>query len=185
MRRAMTTMLLAACLAAACVAPAAGADGLGDLIAPAGACPGQSSASASLSAQAHTMLCMTNYARRQRGLRPMRDSSELDRSAGRKSGDMIRCDEFSHEACHRQFTYWMKQVGFIEEPTCWRAGENIAWGSGRLGSAHSIFAAWINSEGHRENILGPYGQIGIGLRVGTLEGFNGARVWTQHFGARC
>ena len=50
---------------------------------------------------------------------------------------------------------------------------------------HSIFSAWIHSPGHRENILGPYRQIGIGLRVGGLEGYGGAHVWTQEFGARC
>ena len=37
--------------------------------------------------------------------------------------------------------------------------------------------------GHRENILGSYGQIGIGLRVGGLDGHGDAHVWTQHFGS--
>ena len=46
----------------------------------------------------------------------------------------------------------------------------------------SIFSAWMHSAGHRENILGPYGQIGIGLRVGGLDGHGGAHVWTQEFG---
>ena len=26
---------------------------------------------------------------------------------------------------------------------------------------------------------------GVGLRVGTLDGWSGAHVWTQHFGSRC
>jgi uncharacterized protein YkwD len=183
MRRALAT-ILALCALGAFAAPA-GAESLGRLVAPVEACPGQARAGASAADQERAMRCMTNFARRHSGLRGMRDSSELDRSAGRKSGDMIRCDEFSHEACHRQFTYWLKRVGFIEDPGCWRAAENIAWGTGRLGSVRSIFTAWINSSGHRENILGPYGRVGIGLRVGGLEGFPKARVWTQHFGAHC
>jgi hypothetical protein len=36
-----------------------------------------------------------------------------------------------------------------------------------------------------ENILGPYEEIGIGLRVGGLEGNAGAHVWAQDFGASC
>ena len=34
----------------------------------------------------------------------------------------------------------------------------------------SIFSAWIRSPGHRANILGAFAEIGIGLRVGDLEG---------------
>ncbi len=67
---------------------------------------------------------------------------------------------------------------------CTALGENIAWGTGRLGTARSIFAAWIRSRGHRANILGPFADFGIGLRTGRLEGNSGARVWTQAFGSR-
>ena len=130
------------------------------------------------------MLCMTNFARRNAGLGELGDTRQLDRSAWHKSGDILRCDSFSHEACGRAFTYWMQRVGYLPAP-CWRAAENIAWGAGSLGSVHSIFSAWIHSPGHRENILGPYLQIGIGLRVGGLEGNEDAHVWTQEFGARC
>jgi uncharacterized protein YkwD len=64
------------------------------------------------------------------------------------------------------------------------AGENIAWGSGSLGAPRSIFQAWMRSQGHRENILGPYEEIGIGLQTGSLEGYGGAHVWTEEFGSR-
>lgn len=63
-------------------------------------------------------------------------------------------------------------------------GENIAWGSGRFPRPISIFRLWMHSQGHRENILGPYEDTGIGLRIGTLEGTIGAHVWTEEFGAR-
>lgn len=184
MRRLLLTLACACSLLCALGAATAGAMDLGNLIAPVSACPTQNDETAASGEQEKAMLCMTNYARERLGLRPMADSSELDRSALRKSGDMLRCDQFSHEACNRQFTYWIQRVGYIRGD-CWRAGENIAWGSGSLGSVHSIFTAWIHSPGHRENILGSYGQIGIGVRTGRLEGFEGARVWTQHFGSHC
>lgn len=63
-------------------------------------------------------------------------------------------------------------------------GENLAWGSGPYATPRSIFQMWMRSQDHRENILGPYEDTGIGLRIGTLEGNSGAHVWTEEFGSR-
>ncbi len=130
------------------------------------------------------MLCMTNFARRHVGAAPFSAAAQLGRSASNKSQDILRCDSFSHEACGREFTYWMQRVGYLDSG-CWKAGENIAWGTGEYGTVRSIFVAWIHSPGHRENILGQFRQIGIGLQVGTLEGNQDAHVWTQEFGSHC
>lgn len=165
-------------------APGAGAASLERMVAPVSACPGQGDASASAGDQERAMVCMTNFARRAAGLRGFRASGDLSSSAGRKSGDIVRCDDFSHYACHRDFTFWMKRVGFIAE-SCWRAGENIAWGTRSYATVHSIFLAWMRSPGHRDNILGSFGVVGIGLRVGSLDGHRDAHVWTQHFGSYC
>ena len=151
------------------------------LLAPVSACPGQTGASAGPAAQARTMLCLTNFARRGRDLEPLAAAPVLARAAGRKSADILRCDSFSHEACGRPFTYWMQRFGY---DGCAEA-ENIAWGTGSLGSVRAIFRAWMHSTGHRENILGDYEEIGIGLRAGSLEGNAGAHVWTQDFGSPC
>jgi len=131
------------------------------------------------------MRCMVNYARERKGLQPLVATSVLDRAAGRKSADILRCDQFDHEACGRQFTYWMERFGYLGGG-CGAAGENIAWGTGSLGSVRRIFTAWMHSPGHRSNILGDFADLGVGLRVGTLEGNRGAHVWTQDFGShRC
>lgn len=166
------------------VSSAPAAPSLAALIAPPAACPGASRADVTAARQERQMLCMTNYARRREGLTPLSGSVVLDRSAIHKSADILRCGSFSHEACGRPFTYWMERVGYLPAP-CWRVGENIAWGTGSLGTVRSIFSAWINSPGHRENILGRYRQIGIGLRVGGLDDQAAAHVWTQEFGAHC
>jgi uncharacterized protein YkwD len=146
----------------------------------AAACPGAGDAGAGAAAQERAMLCLVNGARRQRGLRPLVTVSALRRAGRRKSADLLRCDEFSHQACGRQFTYWMSRFGYRG---C-REGENIAWGSGGYATPRAIFELWMHSAGHRENILGPYRDTGIGLRVGTLEGNPGAHVWTEEFGSR-
>jgi uncharacterized protein YkwD len=144
-------------------------------------CSTQAALNAPTAAQERAMLCLTNRARGDRGLPELAVAEALTRAADHKSGDILRCDSFSHEACGREFTYWIERFGF---GGC-ASAENIAWGSGRLGGVRSIFRAWMRSPGHRENILGPYEQIGIGLRIGNLEGNSGAHVWTQDFGARC
>lgn len=172
MRRGTIAILLltaAVALLAASAAPAAAAG-----------CSGQDNANAAAGAQERAMLCLVNRARKARGLTQLTAVGSLGRAAGRKTADILRCDEFSHEACGREFTYWIERSGY---DAC-SAAENIAWGTGGLGTPRSIFRAWMRSSGHRRNILGSYEDIGIGLQIGELEGVRGAHVWTQQFGSR-
>jgi uncharacterized protein YkwD len=145
------------------------------------ACPGQGNAAAPATAQEQTMLCLVNQARNQRGLAPLAAPGSLARAAASKSADILRCDQFDHEACGREFTYWIERSGY---GGCgW--GENIAYGGGSYATPQAIFRMWMKSPGHRRNILGSYDDIGIGLQVGELDGYRGAHVWTQQFGSRC
>jgi uncharacterized protein YkwD len=166
------------------VTPAARAAVTSPLIAPIATCPGQTSLTAPEAAQEQTMLCLTNFARVNAGLPELAESGQLDESARLKSADVVACDEFSHFACERQFTYWMQQTGYVGEG-CWHVGENLAWGTGEYGSPRSIFRAWMASPDHRRNILGDYQEVGIDLSRGELEGRPNAQVWTSHFGTHC
>jgi uncharacterized protein YkwD len=171
----VATLLLAMALAAAVAASAAGATAG----ASGAGCPNQGKASASATVQERAMLCLVNRARRRRGLDPLSALTSLARAASHKSGDVLRCDEFSHEACGRPFDYWIRRFGYrgcVE-------GENLAWSSGPA-APRTIFNLWMHSQGHRENILGPYEDTGLGLRVGTLEGSRDAHVWTEELGSR-
>jgi uncharacterized protein YkwD len=180
-----TLAIVVVVLAAAAGAVPVGANGLAALIAPASACPNQADLKESVSMQEQAMRCMTNFARERKGIAPLTEVASLDRAARHKSADILRCDEFSHEACGREFTFWMERVGYLGG-NCSSAGENIAWGGGSLASVRSIFTAWIHSPGHRANILAPgFRDFGVGLRIGDLEGVAGAHVWTQDFGSRC
>jgi uncharacterized protein YkwD len=154
------------------------------LIAPAASCPDQSSLTSPAVEQEQAMLCMTNFARVSAGLSELGAVAELDLSAADKAKDVLRCNEFSHFACGREFTYWIRAAGYIGGG-CWHAGENLAWGAGEYGSVRSIFRAWMSSPAHRQNILGDYSQVGIGLVAGNLEGNSGAHVWASHFGSHC
>jgi hypothetical protein len=98
------------------------------------ACTGQNDGKTSADAQERTMLCLVNQARAARGLPALAATRSLVKAADHKSRDILRCDEFSHEACGREFTYWMTHFGYRG---C-SEGENIAWGSGGLGTPASI-----------------------------------------------
>jgi uncharacterized protein YkwD len=154
------------------------------LMAPADLCPGQAEADASSAAQVEAMRCMVDFARRGAGLPPLSDSERLDRSAGEKSADILRCDEFSHYACGRPFDFWIEKVGYLPA-RCWRVGENIAWMGGDRTSVRDVFDLLIHSPPHRANLLGPYSEVGIALRSGDLDGHGDAHVWTQDFGTHC
>lgn len=155
------------------------------LIASAAACPGQANLNAPATAQEATMRCMVAYARSESGLPALVDDAALDQSAANKAHDVIECDDFSHFACGRDFTHWMREAGYMSSP-CWRVGENLAWGASAYGSVRSIFRAWMSSPTHRANILNDdFAQTGISLRIGALAGQPGTHVWAQHFGTHC
>ena len=118
-----------------------------------------------------------NSARKSRGLRALCVHPALQKAARAHSVDMINRDYFSHGSVGPR----LKRYGYN-----WRTyGENVAWGSGSLGSAGSIFKGWMNSSGHRSNILdGRFREVGIGAATGTYKGRSGVTMWTTDFGAR-
>jgi uncharacterized protein YkwD len=174
----LSLLLLGLTLGTAGTADAAGASGsfFADCANP--------GANAPAATQVAAMLCLTNAARAQYGEAPLESDAQLAESATDKATDILTCDSFSHTACGRNFSYWIWQTGYVTD-TCWKVGENLAWGAGQLGTTDSIFRAWLRSPTHRANVLGEYTQVGISTEVGRLEGDKSARVWTAHFGNLC
>jgi len=89
----------------------------------------------------------------------------LTAAAQQKANDMAAKGYFAHNSPdgHTPW-YWMDQVGykFIY------AGENLAV---NFTDSSDVTQAWMNSPGHRENILnGHYTEIGIATAQGTYEG---------------
>lgn len=178
--RAATVLLVVGAVLGAGAATASA----GTLIAPVGACAGQNRLEASAAAQERAMLCLVNYARTESGLAALEADPALEASAREKTRDILRCDSFSHFACGREFSYWIRANGYMEAE-CWRAGENLAYGTGSLSTVRAVFRGWMRSPDHRANILGAFSQTGLDVATGTLEGFAGTRIWTQHFGLHC
>jgi uncharacterized protein YkwD len=159
---------------------------LEELIAPETACPGQSDESLTAASQEATMACMINFARGRAGDAGLAPFTALDDSSDDKASDVIQCDEFSHTACGRPFTYWLEQDGYVQPGGCLGAGENLAWGTGELGTVRSILSAWVHSPEHLANILSAsFDHFGVGMEVGPLHGYPDAHVWVTHFGSLC
>ena len=64
----------------------------------------------------------------------------------------------------------MVGAGYVNRNDGWTLGENLAWGTGKFSTARGVHDAWMQSPGHRANILKPaYRELGIGIRVGVPE----------------
>jgi uncharacterized protein YkwD len=183
MSRTLLIPVLAVAALLALAAPATAAGPWDRLLAPEGTCGAQRDRDASVRAQERAMRCLVNFARRSEGLPPLRSRGKrLAKAADRKAADILRCGEFSHTACGRPFTYHMQAYA----AGCYGAGENIAWGSGHLGTVRSIMSSWLDSDGHRANLLNArFRDHGVGLRTGRLTGYAGAAVWVHELGYHC
>lgn len=127
---------------------------------------------AGLSAQEMEVVRLVNIEREKAGLKPLKASSELSKVARAKSEDMGRNNYFSHTSPTYGSPFDMMRQFGISYRT---AGENIA--KGYL-SAESVVRGWMNSPGHRANILNPnFGTIG----VGAYKTSNNTIYWTQMF----
>lgn len=100
---------------------------------------------------------LTNQARTSRKLRPLTLSASLSQVAQLHAEDMSKRGYFSHTSLNGDSPFdriGRAQIKFRS------AAENIARGHT---TPSKTIRGWMNSPGHRRNILGPsYGKIGIG-----------------------
>ena len=62
-------------------------------------CPGGEDLGRALAEQAETMVCLVNFARRQRGLGPVATTDILNGTSLLKAERIERCRDFNHDAC--------------------------------------------------------------------------------------
>ncbi|MEI5906753.1 CAP domain-containing protein [Bacillus spongiae] len=112
---------------------------------------------------------LTNAERAKQGLAPLTLDTKLSSVAKEKSNDMQQNGYFDHNSPKYGSPFeMMKSFGI----TYYAAAENIAKGQS---SPEAVVNAWMNSSGHRANILNPnLTHIGVG-HVG------GSNIWTQMF----
>ena len=118
------------------------------------------------------VLKLVNQERAKKGLQMLKDNSELSRVARKKCQDMINKNYFAHESPTYGSPFKMMESEGIKFSA---AGENIAKGQP---SPQNVMAAWMNSPGHRSNILSPvYTELGVGV----AKDSKGNLYWTQMF----
>ena len=133
-----------------------------------------------------TTLCLINLEREQRGLRAVRSNDRLARAADGHSRDMVARDFFSHDAPGGgSMTSRIKGSGYLNRARSYSIGENIAWGTGELGSALKIHQAWMRSPGHKANILSrAFDEVGVGVALGAPGQDGDGATFTTNFGTR-
>lgn len=137
---------------------------------------------------AKAALCLINKLRRQRDLRALTASAQLDQAANQHATEMVADQHFSHESPDgRGVSDRVKGAGYLRGYQSWQIGENLAWGSGTSSTARQIVLAWMNSPDHKRNMLDPsYRQAGLAVAVGSpVDGvLEPAGTYTNDFGRR-
>ncbi|NLP14001.1 MAG: SafA/ExsA family spore coat assembly protein [Clostridium sp.] len=122
--------------------------------------------------QENEVIRLVNVERAKYGLPALKANWQLSRVARYKSQDMVDKGYFSHTSPTYGSPFKMMESFGIRYSA---AGENIAMG---LRTPSEVMNAWMNSPGHRNNILNrSFNEIGVGL----AKGPNGRLYWTQMF----
>lgn len=124
------------------------------------------------------LLSLTNSTRQEHGLAPLTLDTQLSKAAAMKAQNMFASNYWAHVAPDGT-TPWV----FIrnEGYEYLYAGENLARG---FTNAPDVMNAWMNSPGHRDNILSShYKDIGFAVVPGSLTGEDTVLV-VEMFGSR-
>lgn len=125
------------------------------------------------------LLTLCNDARRAHGVSPLQWSAQLATVAQRHAEAMAIEGYFDH--VDRQ----LRAVGERLNDNGYRyrwAGENISAG---LGSIAAVFDWWMQSDGHRANILSAsFAETGLGYHAVDPDRWNMHHYWVQVFGTR-
>jgi uncharacterized protein YkwD len=79
---------------------------------------------------------------------------------------MVRRRYFAHDSLSgAEFSDRIHRTGYTRG-RWWRLGENLGWGGGSQATPAAMVAAWMDSPGHRVNVLGQFREIGVGLALG-------------------
>ncbi|WP_369251607.1 CAP domain-containing protein [Streptomyces sp. R41] len=128
---------------------------------------------AELSRTANEVIALTNAERTTAGLPPLSGDLLLTTAAQAHSADMVARAFYSHTSPDGSRPWDRAAAAGSTRRTI---GENIACGQR---SPAEVVRGWMNSPGHRANILKPdFTHIGIGLAGGGKAG----TYWTQLFG---
>ena len=105
------------------------------------------------------------------------------RSAQMKAEDIVRCNQFAHDACGFDVRQRFADSGYFRGEVTTRFGENLAWGGAEAGSARGALG-WLDSPSiARTSSSGEWTEQGLALvYVMRFRGVASSRIWVSHFG---
>ncbi|MBI4836993.1 MAG: hypothetical protein HY813_01135 [Candidatus Portnoybacteria bacterium] len=118
----------------------------------------------------------TNAQRASAGLTPLKGNPALDLAAAIKAEDILERQYFTHDSPGGQSPADLAKMVNYEFVAI---GENLAMGN--FDGDMALVEAWMESPGHRANILGDYADIGVAVIQGVFEN---SKTWiaVQEFG---
>lgn len=151
-------------------------------LAPPAACKGATDASASAVVQRRAVACLINWARRQDRRKRLSQSTSLQQAADLKGRKVASCGELSHTPCGSDLIGPLKASGYRYASF----GENLFVGPWGSVTPRDVVAAWLQSSGHRANVLRPYFRdVGAAfVRAGGLVNDGPEVVWIATFGSK-
>ncbi len=134
-------------------------------------------------------LCLLNEERAKRGLKALKSHPQLEKAAQNYTRAMVRQGFFDHVSPGGSTLLSRVRRGtrYLHGARRYSLGENIAWGSGNYATPRETVQGWMESSGHRTNILNRrFKHIGIGVVAGAPEDDQGmpAATLTTDFGYR-
>jgi uncharacterized protein YkwD len=136
------------------------------------------------------VLCLINRERASAGDVPLTRSIKLDRSALFHSVEMVNGHFLAHEAPgHPSLLARIRGFGYFAGARDGIYAENVGAGPGSNGTARSLMDAWMESAGHRTNLLYPrFRNVGISAVLAPRDPAFFAdypsTVYTTDFGTR-
>jgi uncharacterized protein YkwD len=132
------------------------------------------------------LACLHDQTRGQNGLSVLTENDALDSAAAEHTDDMIARGYFEHETPEGgTFDQRILAAGYAHPGDGWSLGENLIWADGDLATPAALMSSWMNSQGHRENILKPgYRELGLAVRLGTPTGETAGVTVSAEFGVR-
>jgi uncharacterized protein YkwD len=130
------------------------------------------------------ILCLHNRIRADRDLPLLRENPRLRRAALAHSADMVSRGFFEHTTPSGvTMVERIKASRYTSPRFGWALGENLAWGTGTLATPRAIMKAWMDSPGHRANVLKrAYREIGVGVVTGVPTDRGRGATYTADFG---
>jgi uncharacterized protein YkwD len=129
-------------------------------------------------------LCLLNQQRAAQGVGALVENAALTSASTGYSQRMVSQGFFAHESPDGgTLVQRLTGAGYLGDDDSWVVGENIGWGQGTLATPRSMVSAWMDSPGHRENLLSPdYTEVGLGLALGTPADQSWGATYTTDFG---